>query len=89
MVERKLVSVVMQYDDGLKVRLEGEDAQKWFVSVNGMAALGLSHGIEMPTLAWKTEYMFAPPMRCALCGEKIKANDTHVCWGPANRGTGR
>lgn len=44
MAERKLTKVVMEYDNGDKVYIEGNDVEKWQKALNNAIAIDFTHG---------------------------------------------
>ena len=43
MKERKLTKVTMEYDNGDKEYIEGDDAEKWQRALNGAIVLDFTH----------------------------------------------
>lgn len=44
MAERKLTKVVMEYDNGDKEYIEGNDVEKWQKALNDAIVLDFTHG---------------------------------------------
>lgn len=44
MEERKLIKVTMEYDNGYKEYIEGNDAEKWRKALNNAVVLDFTHG---------------------------------------------
>lgn len=42
--ERKLIKVIMEYDNGDKEYIEGDDVEKWQKALNGAILLDFTHG---------------------------------------------
>lgn len=43
MAERKLLKVIMEYDNGDKEYIEGDDVEKWQKALNGAIVLDFTH----------------------------------------------
>lgn len=43
MTERKLLKVIMEYDNGDKEYIEGDDVEKWQKALNGAIVLDFTH----------------------------------------------
>lgn len=43
MTERKLLKVIMEYDNGDKEYIEGNDVEKWQNALNGAIVLDFTH----------------------------------------------
>jgi hypothetical protein len=48
-----LQRIVMAYEDGTAIMLEGRDARRWETAVNGQIVLGSLHGVSFPDFPWK------------------------------------
>lgn len=57
--KRKLTKVTMEYDNGDKEYIEGDDAENWNNALNGAIVLDFTHGGRLQkvlkNVTWKTE----------------------------------
>lgn len=44
MTKRKLTKVIMEYDNGEKEYIEGDDVEKWQEALNGAIVIDFTHG---------------------------------------------
>jgi len=52
---KKLIKIVMEFDNGVVQYLEGEDAKSWHDAVNGAISNAWIHGSRLPKFPWKYE----------------------------------
>jgi hypothetical protein len=51
----KITKVTIEYSDGTKKSVSGEEASKWEEAVNQVTAFTYAHGYTFPLLDWKDE----------------------------------
>ena len=52
-IEKKIIRVEFEYDDGSIQRLVGEEAAKWLDACNGQITMARVHGLPFPEFDWK------------------------------------
>lgn len=48
-----LARVILTYEDGVVISLEGPEAKRWMEALNQQIAIGSIHGFDFPEFPWK------------------------------------
>jgi hypothetical protein len=54
-IEKTTVKVEIIYSDGSRIRVEGEEAQKWAEGCKSISILAAIHGCPFPDVKWIVE----------------------------------
>lgn len=52
-MNKKLIKVTFEYDDGEVSWLEDEEAEAWQSAANGVITFNHAHGVSFPQFKWK------------------------------------